>query len=88
LPIDQLDKVFTVATSAQRAAFLKFMTAILDPARDLPLMAIAAGVRVRLAKLMARECFRNGLPRGESREHRPPEIGASGSGIPRLPLLR
>jgi hypothetical protein len=43
LPIDQLDQVFTVATLAQRAAFLELMKAILDPVRNLPLIAIAAG---------------------------------------------
>ena len=43
LPIDQFEEVFTVATPAERATFLRLLAAALDPARDLPLMAIATG---------------------------------------------
>jgi hypothetical protein len=43
LPIDQFEEVFTVATSAERAAFLHLLASALDPARDLPLMVIATG---------------------------------------------
>jgi WD40 repeat protein len=43
LPIDQFEEVFTVASAAERAAFLQLLSVALDPARDLPLMVIATG---------------------------------------------
>ncbi|MCC6780522.1 MAG: toll/interleukin-1 receptor domain-containing protein [Hyphomicrobiales bacterium] len=43
LPLDQLEEVFTVATPAERGAFMRLLAACLDPARDLPLMVLATG---------------------------------------------
>jgi tetratricopeptide (TPR) repeat protein len=43
LPVDQFEEVFTVATAAERAAFIRLLAATLDPARDLPLMVVATG---------------------------------------------
>jgi tetratricopeptide (TPR) repeat protein len=43
LPIDQFEEVFTVATTAERDAFMRLLAATLDPARDLPLMVVATG---------------------------------------------
>ena len=43
LPIDQFEEVFTVATPAERDAFLRLLGLALDPARDLPMLVIATG---------------------------------------------
>jgi tetratricopeptide (TPR) repeat protein len=43
LPIDQFEELFTVAEPGERASLLTLLAAILDPARGLPLMAIATG---------------------------------------------
>ncbi len=43
LPIDQFEEVFTVATVEERTAFLRLVCAVLDPARDLPLLVVATG---------------------------------------------
>ncbi|MGE0035086.1 MAG: TIR domain-containing protein [Xanthobacteraceae bacterium] len=43
LPIDQFEEVFTVATAEERNAFLRLVCAVLDPARDIPLLVVATG---------------------------------------------
>jgi hypothetical protein len=43
MSIDQLEEVFTVAVADERAAFLKLLSAALDPEADLPIMALATG---------------------------------------------
>ena len=43
LPVDQFEEVFTVASAAERTAFMRLLAATLDPARDLPLMVVATG---------------------------------------------
>ena len=43
LPIDQIEEVFTIAEPEERTAFLRLMAALLDPRRDLPVMAVATG---------------------------------------------
>src|SRR5260370_42100528 len=43
LPIDQFEEVFTVATPVERATFLHLLASAVDPARDLPVIGIAAG---------------------------------------------
>jgi len=43
LPIDQFEEVFTVAASHERLAFLNFLAAALNPANDLPVIALATG---------------------------------------------
>src|SRR5262245_15535193 len=41
LPIDQLEEVFTVATTDERTAFLRLLAGVLDPARGMPIMVLA-----------------------------------------------
>jgi tetratricopeptide (TPR) repeat protein len=43
LPVDQFEEVFTVATPAERTAFLQLLTKALDPQRRLPAMVVATG---------------------------------------------
>jgi tetratricopeptide (TPR) repeat protein len=43
LPIDQFEEVFTVASAAERAGFMRLLASALDPVRDSPLMVIATG---------------------------------------------
>jgi tetratricopeptide (TPR) repeat protein len=43
IPIDQFEELFTIADASERALLLTLLAAILDPARDLPLMMIATG---------------------------------------------
>src|SRR5262245_3154557 len=43
LPIDQFEEVFTIAAPAERAGFLALLAAMFDPARDLPVIALATG---------------------------------------------
>jgi WD40 repeat protein len=41
--IDQFEEIFTVAEAAERTIFLRLLMTALDPARDLPLLAVATG---------------------------------------------
>src|SRR5262249_23233960 len=43
LPIDQFEEIFTISDVEERTAFLRLIAAALDPARDLPVMAVATG---------------------------------------------
>lgn len=43
LPIDQFEELFTIATPEERAAFLRLLLTIFDPANDLSVMGIATG---------------------------------------------
>src|SRR5215813_11651675 len=43
VPIDQFEETFTIAEAAERDAFLSLLAAMLDPARDLPIIAVATG---------------------------------------------
>jgi hypothetical protein len=43
LPIDQLEELFTIAETEERAAFLRMTASLLDPGRDLPVIALATG---------------------------------------------
>jgi WD40 repeat protein len=43
LPIDQLEELFTIAEAEARTDFLHLLSLLLDPARDLPIMAVATG---------------------------------------------
>src|SRR5499433_397473 len=41
VPIDQFEETFTIAEAAERDAFLSLLATMLDPARDLPFVAVA-----------------------------------------------
>src|SRR5215468_1100864 len=43
VPIDQLEEAFTIAEATERDQFLSLLAAMLDPARDLPIIAVATG---------------------------------------------
>ena len=43
LPIDQLEELFTIAASEERNPFLRLIASLLDPGRDLPVIAVATG---------------------------------------------
>src|SRR5262249_44838574 len=41
LPIDQIEELFTIAQDDERSAFVRVITALLNPERDLPVLAVA-----------------------------------------------
>jgi WD40 repeat protein len=43
LPIDQFEEVFSIAEAGEREAFLGLLAAMFDPARGLPVLAVATG---------------------------------------------
>jgi WD40 repeat protein len=43
LPIDQFEEIFTIAEPEERACFVRLLTTLLNPALQLPLMAVATG---------------------------------------------
>lgn len=43
LPVDQLEEIFTIADPLERDRFIELLALLLDPGRDLPLMAVATG---------------------------------------------